>query len=244
MKKPLIGILGSIQIDQGGMFPGYERAYVNNDYIVSVVKAGGIPIIIPVIEDEELIMEQIKRVDGIVISGGYDVNPLSYGDEPHEKLGFIYPKRDKFDIYAIKTAYELEKPILGICRGHQILNVAFGGNLYQDMSLIDGAYIKHTQQSQPGSVGHSVHIKKGTKLYDIFKGNIVTNSFHHQAVKDVARDFIVSAVSKDGVIEAIEKDGDAFVMGIQWHPEMMTAAEDENMVKLFKKLVEESLKEN
>lgn len=240
MRKPLIGILGSIQIDQGGMFPGYERAYVNNDYIVSVVKAGGIPVVIPVIEDEELIREQIKNVDGVIISGGYDVNPLCYGDEPHEKLGFIYPKRDKFDICAVKVAYELEKPMLGICRGNQILNVAFGGTLYQDMSLIEGAYIKHTQESQPGSIGHSVCIEKGTKLYDIFKGDVVTNSFHHQAIKNVADGFIVGASSKDGVVEAIEKDGEAFVMGIQWHPEMMTAAGDENMVKIFRKLVEES----
>lgn len=240
MKKPLIGVLGSIIIDKGGMFPGYERAYVNNDYIVSVVKAGGIPVIIPVIEDEELIEEQIKDVDGIIISGGYDVNPLSYGDEPHAKLGFIYPKRDKFDICAVKAAYKLGKPILGICRGNQILNVAFGGTLYQDISLIDGAYIKHTQESQPGSIGHSVHVKKETKLYDIFKEDIVTNSFHHQAVKDIAKGFSVSALSKDGVIEAIEKDGEDFIMGIQWHPEMMTAAGDKNMLKIFEKLVEES----
>jgi len=241
MNKPVIGILGSIIIDKGGMFPGYERAYVNNDYIISVVKAGGVPVIIPVIEDEELIEEQIKNVDGIIISGGYDVNPLSYGDEPHEKLGFIYPKRDKFDICAVKAAYKLRKPILGICRGNQILNVAFGGKLYQDISLIDGAYIKHTQESQPGSIGHSVYVKKGTKLYDIFKDDIVTNSFHHQAVKDVAEGFSVSALSKDGIIEAIEKDGEDFIIGIQWHPEMMTAAGDENMIKIFEKLVEESI---
>lgn len=241
MKKPLIGIIGSILIENGGMFPGYEKAYVNNDYVISVVKAGGVPLIIPVINDEKLIEEQIKAADGIVVSGGFDVSPLTFGEEPHEKLGFIYPERDKFDICAIKKAYELKKPILGICRGHQIMNVAFGGSLYQDLSLIEGCYIKHVQDSKPGVLGHSVEIKKGTKLYDVYKkDSIVTNSFHHQAIKKVAKGFIVSALSKDGVIEGIEKEGEDFVVGVQFHPEMMTASGNEEIKKIFDKLIEKA----
>ncbi|AKN30602.1 glutamine amidotransferase [Clostridium carboxidivorans P7] len=241
MRKPLIGIVGNLLIDQGGMFPGYERAYVNNDYVQSVAKAGGSPVILPLISDYEGVKTQIEAVDSIIISGGYDVNPLIYGDEPSQKQGFLCPERDEYDLMVIKAAMELNKPILGICRGLQILNAALGGNIYQDLSQIEGCYIKHVQESRPEVAGHSVEVVKGTKLYDILGEKVTTNSFHHQAVKDLAPGFKVAAISKDGVIEAIEKE-EGFVIGIQWHPEMMTRKGNELMLGLFKKLVQISNK--
>lgn len=243
MKKPLIGIVGNLLIDQGGMFPGYERAYVNNDYVQSVAKVGGAPIILPLISDYEEVKTQIEAVDSIIISGGYDVNPLIYGEEPVQKQGFLCPERDEYDLMVIKVAMELNKPILGICRGLQILNAALGGSMYQDLSQIEGCYIKHVQESRPEVAGHSVEVVKGTKLYDILGEKITTNSFHHQAVKDLAPGFKVAARAKDGVIEAIEKE-DGFVIGIQWHPEMMARKDNEVMINLFKKLVQLSSKEN
>ncbi|WP_035289435.1 gamma-glutamyl-gamma-aminobutyrate hydrolase family protein [Clostridium sp. KNHs214] len=240
-KKPVIGISGSVIVDDGGMFPGYERAYVNDDYIKAVTLAGGIPVMLPMVYEEEIIRKQLEAVDGLVMSGGHDVNPLLYGEEPSQKLGGILPKRDVFDCTLIKIAMEMKKPILGICRGHQIINVVNGGNLYQDLSFIDGCYIKHNQGSLSNVPTHTVKVEKNTKLNVILGDEVITNSFHHLAVKDVAPGFKAVAMAKDGVIEAIEKEGEHFVMGIQWHPEMM-AKENEKMLGVFKKLVQESAK--
>ncbi|WP_029453546.1 gamma-glutamyl-gamma-aminobutyrate hydrolase family protein [Clostridium algidicarnis] len=236
-RKARIGISGSIIVDEGGMFPGYERAYVNDDYIKSVIKAGGIPVIIPLIKDENDIKEQLEMVDGIIISGGHDVNPLLYGEEPSQKLGGILPKRDDFDINLINLAMEAKKPILGICRGHQLLNVVNGGSLYQDLSFIEGCYIKHNQASLSNIPTHTIKIKEGTKLREILEEETMCNSFHHLAIKEVAKGFIASAISNDGIVEAIEYEGEEFVMGVQWHPEMMSA-ENKNMLSIFTKLVE------
>ncbi|KYH34573.1 putative glutamine amidotransferasec [Clostridium tepidiprofundi DSM 19306] len=239
--KPIIGISGSLIIDEGGMFPGYERAYVNNDYVQSVVMAGGIPYIIPMVYDDEVIKEQIKNIDALILSGGHDVNPLLWGEEPSQKLGGILPKRDTYDIKLLKVAQEMHKPILGICRGEHILNVGNGGSLYQDLSFIDGCYIKHNQQHLSNVPTHTVNIVKGTKLYDILGEKVLTNSFHHLGIKDVAPGFVVAARAEDGVVEAIEREGDLFAIGIQWHPEMMTR-DYPIMLEIFKRLIEEAKK--
>lgn len=241
MNKPLIGIIGNLLIDQGGMFPGYERAYVNNDYVQTVAMAGGTPFILPLITDYETIKKQIEAVDALVISGGYDVNPLIYGEEPIQQQGFLCPERDEYDIKVIKIALELKKPILGVCRGLQILNAALGGTLYQDTSKIEEGYIKHHQSSRPDVPSHSINVVKGTKLYDILGEKTFTNSFHHQAIKELAPGFKVSAKAKDGVIEAIEKE-EGFIIGVQWHPEMM-ARKDSKMLDLFKELIKQCNKE-
>lgn len=148
--KPIIGISGSIlSNDNDGVFSGYERAYVNDDYVLSVSKAGGIPYIVPMIDNDEDIKEQVSHVDGVLLSGGYDVDPIYWGEEIHSKLGRIFPRRDNHELKIVKYALEMNKPILGICRGCQIINVAFGGSLYQDLSLIDNCYIKHSQSAKP-----------------------------------------------------------------------------------------------
>lgn len=239
--KPIIGITGSLIIDEGGMFPGYERAYVNNDYIQSVVRSGGIPYIIPLTYEENVIKEQIKNVDAVIFSGGHDINPLLWGEEPSQKLGAILPKRDNFDITIYNYATKMKKPILGICRGLHVINVASGGTMYQDLSLIDGCYIKHNQGHLPNVPTHTVRIKKGTKLFEIFGEKVITNSFHHLAIKDVAKGFKIAAVSEDGIVEAIEKVGGEFILGIQWHPEMMS--QNYNcMQKIFDLLIDEASK--
>lgn len=237
MTKPIIGIVGNILINNGPSFSGYERAYVNNDYVKAVIKAGGVPIILPIVDDEDFIIEQIKTVDGILITGGGDINPLDYGEEPCEKLGYVLPERDKFDFLVIKIASKLNKPILGICKGLQALNVALGGTLYQDLSYIDGCYIKHMQDTRSNAISHTVRIVKNTKLHKIFGDKVITNSFHHQAVKDLAPDFKISALSKDGVVEGIEKQGEDFIVGVQWHPEMLAANGNLDMLKLFKTFI-------
>lgn len=241
MGKPVIGISANILISESRSNPGMERAYVNCDYVNSIVTAGGVPVILPVINDYEAVEAQMRNVDGLLLSGGYDVNPLLYGEEPTKLQDFIYPEVDEHDINLIKLAYKMNKPILGICKGIQVLNVAFGGTLYQDLSHMEDCFIKHSQNSKRNMAGHTVEILKGTKLHKIFGDSIQTNSFHHQAVKEAASDFIVSAWSKDGVVEGMEMKGKGFVMGVQWHPEGMI----ENhpiMLKLFETFVDAAKK--
>ena len=237
--KKIIGISGSIMFDEGGMFPGYPRAYVNHDYVRSVLDAGGIPLIIPVNTDEEIIKAQLACIDGLVISGGYDVNPLLFGEEPHHLLGMTLAQRDTFDLTLIKYALEMKKPILGICRGIQIINTACGGTLYQDCSLSEGSYIKHSQGHTPTQVSHSVKIETDSYLYKIFGSQTLVNSFHHMSVKDLAPGFKITATAADGIIEAMEKETDSFVLAVQWHPEMLSGV-NQDMLKLFQLLLEKS----
>lgn len=237
--KPLIGILGNLFIMEGGMFPGIERAYVNNEYVEAVEMAGGVPVILPVVYDFEVIERQIVNIDGIIIPGGYDVNPQCYGEEPLQKLGYISPQIDQYYLKAIECCVKYKKPILGICRGMQILNVAFGGTLYQDLSYIDGCSIKHMQSSKRNAPGHIVEIVEGSHLFDILGSKVITNSFHHQSIKKIALGFKMTAVAKDGIIEAIENEEDVFVLGIQWHPEGMVH-DSVSMLNLFKWLIQVS----
>jgi putative glutamine amidotransferase len=218
------------------MFPGMERAYVNYDYVQVISMVGAVPIVLPVISDEQSIRRQLELVDGLLLSGGYDISPLYYNEEPCKELEFIFPEVDEYQLATARITASLGKPMLGICRGTQILNVAFGGTVYQDVQQVPNA-IQHVQKSQRHVPGHTVNIVKDTILSEIFnKKKIVTNSFHHQAVKDIAPGFIVNARSEDGIIEGIEQSGDVFTLGVQWHPEMM-AEKYPDMLKIFRRFI-------
>jgi putative glutamine amidotransferase len=242
MKKPIIGINSSRVIKHETAYSHSVIESLSNDYVESVIKAGGIPVILPILSDEESIRQQVKLLDGIILSGGIDINPLLYNEEPSPKLGYIYPEKDEFDLLLVKIAYELNKPIFAICRGHQILNVAFGGTLYQDLSDMEGCYIKHQQQTKDGAASHTLDIIENSILHSILGNSIISNSFHHQAIKDLAPGFKVTAYSKDKVIEAIEKCDKDFIVGVQFHPEIMTVYNDKNMIKLFEALIVASSK--
>jgi len=237
MKKPIIGINASRVIKHETAYSHSVIESLGNDYVESVIKAGGIPIILPILSEEESIRRQIELLDGVILSGGIDINPLLYNEEPSPKLGYIFPDKDNFDILIAKIACELNKPILAICRGHQILNVAFGGTLYQDLSDIENCYIKHQQQSKDGAVTHTVDIIEGSILHSILGNSIISNTFHHQAIKDLAPGFKATAYSKDNIIEAVEKIGDQFVVGVQFHPEIMTAYNNKNALKIFEAFI-------
>lgn len=234
--KKVIGISGSILIDKGAVFPGYKRAYVNNDYVQAVLLGGGVPLIIPVSIDEDVIEAQLKNIDGIILSGGEDVNPLLFGEQPSKFIGETMDDRDKFDLLLIKHAVKMKKPILGICRGCQILNVAFGGDLYQDCSLAKNYQINHIQKCTTSQGSHTVDIEKDSYLYSVFGDREIVNSYHHMAIKNLADGFKAIAISKDGIVEGIEKNEDLFILGVQWHPEMM-AATNEKMLDIFKLLI-------
>jgi len=237
MNKPIIGINSTRVIKHETPYSHSVIESLSNDYVESVIKAGGVPVILPILSDEESIRRQIEILDGVLLSGGVDINPLVYNEEPSPKLGYIFPDKDTFDLLIVKIAYELKKPILAICRGHQILNIAFGGTLYQDLSDMEGSYIKHQQQTKDGAASHTIDIIDGSILHNILGSSIITNSFHHQAIKDLAPGFKVSAYSKDNVIEAIEKCNENFVIGVQFHPEIMATYNDDNMLKLFQSFI-------
>lgn len=240
-KKPIIGISSSVIVDDSGSFAGYKRAYVNKDYVDAVIKAGGVPLIIPFNTDKEVIISQAQVIDGLIISGGQDVSPYNYGQEPSPLLGETFPERDTYEMLLLEEAKKRNLPILGICRGFQIINVAGGGTLYQDLSLIGKSVLKHNQVSKPTLKTHKIHIEENSVISEIFGKETMVNSFHHQALDKVADDFKVVARASDGVVEAIQHKTYKFLVGVQWHPEML-AVECDEARKLFNRLIEEAKK--
>lgn len=229
--KVIIGITSDIERD--------KKHALDNDYLKSVINAGGIPLIVPVGIEED-IGQVSSLLDGILITGGNDVDPLEYSEEPHRHLGELSPERDSMEKMLIKQMLSLGKPIFGICRGQQILNVALGGTLYQDLSLQHKeSTLQHLQKSEKNYKSHFVEVKKGSLLESITSNEkIRVNSFHHQAVKHVSELLTISGVAKDGVVEAIESRLHPFVLGVQWHPEGLAVNGDETSVRMFDKFIE------
>ncbi len=239
MKKPLIGITTGNQLITEGILCGTVRAGVSCDYIQAVCAVGGIPILLPVITDEQSIVIMLSYIDGLILSGGGDIDPGLYQEEPQLGLGNVSPERDLFEITASKYCIQQGKPVLGICRGIQIINVAFGGTLYQDILQQKNDYcLQHNQTSPKYVATHTVNIEKGSKLHQLIqKNSIRTNSFHHQAIKHIAPGFIVNSFTQDGIIEGLESQTSEFVLGVQWHPEMM-ALNHPNMLSIFNGLIQ------
>lgn len=226
-ERPLIGI--SANFREG-------NSLICNTYIQSVAEAGGIPFVIPVYNDINLLKETVARLDGLLLSGGADINPLYSNEEPIPALGEYEVARDQFDFTLLKLAADRQIPVFGICRGHQIINMAFGGTNYQDIySQHSGELLKHSQSVNREYGSHTVLIDKQSVLYNIL-GNerIIVNSFHHQAVRTVAPGFKATATSSDGIIEAMEGMPDRRIFSVQWHPEKMATLPDEEMKKLFR----------
>lgn len=248
MKKPIIGVLGSLNKE---VMPSYEvltRICCSIDYFQAIEKAGGIPIMLP-ITDKENIESQISLCDGFVFPGGMDINPLIYEEEPHPKLGINSLELDKYQYEFIKRViFHTKKSFFAICRGYQMLNIVLGGNLYQDISEIekeDGKIInQHIQLGHSSQGSHSIIVEKGNPLYDLVGEKYTVNSYHHQSIKKLGKDLKIIAKSKDNVIEAIEyiDDKRSFAIGVQWHPEHM-AHQDDKAVTLFKKLIEAAKQE-
>ncbi|MFA6940141.1 MAG: gamma-glutamyl-gamma-aminobutyrate hydrolase family protein [Clostridiaceae bacterium] len=234
--KKIIGIAGTVKEAENSKVPGIEQAYVNDDYIRAAENAGGVPLILPVVNDEENIKLQVKTCDAIILSGGQDINPLFYGEEPHKNLGFTNLRVDEYQIKLVKFALEQRKRILGICRGNQVLNVACGGTLYQDLSEVNENTLKHFQESSRYYYSHRIKVEAGTILSKLLGGEALVNSFHHQCIKELGKGLKAAAFASDGIIEAAEMIDRDFVMGVQWHPEMMSA-NSETMMILFKELI-------
>lgn len=211
-------------------------------YIQSVLQAGGAPVVIPVITDIHALTAIVSELDGLIMSGGGDINPLFWNEEPVPQLQDVDTFRDEYDFILLRMAFNRQIPIMGICRGHQIINAAFGGGLYQDIySQHDSNLLKHSQTLARELPSHSVSLlKTDSKLYEILKEEkILVNSFHHQAIVEPAKEFIPTAISPDGINEGMEHP-EYPIFSVQWHPEAMAAGGDELMMKLFSYHVEEA----
>ena len=229
----IIGISGSI-LSEGSI----EKAFVNRTYVDSVVRAGGVPFIMPICEDENIIKKMIENVNGVIMTGGVDIHPFRFNEEPKPKIGEISKERDDFDFLIMKHAFEKNKPIFGICRGIQLINVFFGGTLIQDINSQKNTNILHSQTAPRDIATHKIKIKKDSVIFDIFGKSAEVNSFHHQAIGKLSKDFKITSVANDGIIESIEfKKKDRFILGVQWHPECMTE-KDEKMQNIFSMFVD------
>ena len=238
--KPVIGVLANILFQKDGKFPGLERTFVNQEYITAVEMAGGIPLIIPFLKEKELLKKLILKTDGILITGGVDVSPQYFNEDPLMKLGYIEPELDQFHLDAIEYAEQYNKAIFGICRGLQILNVAFGGTLYQDLSYLDSSTIKHWQDSRRNGRAHKIIMTEASTLKAVYGDELMVNSFHHQCIKKLAPGFKITAKASDDIIEAIESEGGNYKGAVQWHPESMTKDED-HLFKIFEYFIKKTI---
>jgi len=241
MQKPIIGIVGNVMTKKTGVAHEVQQSYVYEDYVNAVVKAGGIPIILPIVDDLKLICQQIKSCDGIIMTGGYDVHPKFYSENRHQhkNLEIVSSRVDLYQMELARFAIEKNIPTLGICRGMQIINVVNGGSLYQDLTEKSGEVLKHRDTNPSFVVEHRISVEDKSILNGIFGESVIVNSYHHQSVNRIGDGLRVTACATDGVIEAFEMISKKFIVGVQWHPEKMVAADDE-MLGIFEALIEKA----
>ncbi|MDE7325270.1 MAG: gamma-glutamyl-gamma-aminobutyrate hydrolase family protein [Lachnospiraceae bacterium] len=236
MAKPVIGILPQYSAKDA-------RLMIGKDYFDSVQKAGGIPLLLPLFSGVADLEEILGRFDGFLYPGGPDVNPLLFGEETRAGCGDILNGRDTVEIGLLPAILRTGKPVFGICRGIQVINVALGGTLFQDLFAdlgkdglgegVGNRMVGHYQKAGDAVQTHSVRVKKDTLLYDIVgKEKLLVNSFHHQAIKTLGANLELDALAADGVIEAISQRNHKFFLAVQWHPEHLYDS-DRDMEKIW-----------
>lgn len=238
MAKPLIGITCGYDSTPA---VGRDRLCVYADYVEAVRASGGVVILLPAAKDAgadpEVLSSMLDAVNGVLLPGGIDVDPVYFQEEPLPQLGMVDPDLDALELGLARLALERDKPILGICRGSQVLNVAAGGSLYQDIAAQLKTSLKHSQHAPRWYPTHEVHFEHGSRISQILGTQVLrVNSFHHQSIKVAAPDFRVSGKARDAVVEAIESKTHRFALGVQWHPECMYTRYPV-FLKLFEALV-------
>jgi putative glutamine amidotransferase len=231
MPRPLIGVTTQTLQAIDGIPEGLPNSVVMNQrYYHAVASAGGAPVLVPLLDDLDTLRAIYERTDGILIPGGVDVDPASFGEDPHERLGRTDPARDRVEIQLVKWAVEDDKPVLGLCRGLQVINVALGGTLYQDLESEYPNAIKHDYFPTYGyprdHLAHDVAVEAGSRMrHALVNSAVPVNSMHHQGIKALASSLAASAVAPDGLIEAAESANDSYIVGVQWHPEVFELSE-------------------
>lgn len=233
MRKPIIGCSTYRKISQDTNVPLFG---LMTSYVQAIETAGGIPLLIPLSVDEDALEIILDRLDGLVLPGGGDIDPKHYQGSWHPQLRDIDADRDRVEIFLARKAVEMGKPLLAICRGHQVLNVALGGTMYEDIASQMPAAIKHDyfMEGPRTHLPHAVAVQPSSRLAHILGGNSArVNSLHHQGVRDLAPSLVATAVAPDGLVEGVEIPDHPFAVGVQWHPENLVD-NDSAMLALFK----------
>lgn len=234
--RPLIGIPGFTS-----RRPGYaERLCVKREYCDAVHAAGGAPVLVPLLDDDLTLMDIYGRLDGLLLAGGGDIEPHHFGQTRQARLTQLDVPRDRTELFLTRRAVEDALPMMAVCRGVQMLNVALGGTLYQDISTQIPNALQHKYPStcQRSFLAHEVLVQPATRLSAILgNGRIPVNSFHHQSPWRIAAGLRACAHAPDGVIEALESADDRFLLGVQWHPEDLYGS-DMRMLRLFEAFVQ------
>lgn len=240
MKKPLIGVtpLYDYNLSSWWIIPGY---------LEGIQKTGGLPVMLPFTDSAEDAWDLMADLDGLIITGGPDVNPQIYGEEPILQIGLLAPKRDVNEKLYFDAAIAMDKPILGICRGHQFINAMFGGTLYQDLPTQHPLPTNHSQKEPNYIASHRVDVLPDTPLSACMKGaeKIRVNSFHHQAIKTLGEGLAPMAIAEgEDLVESFYAPEYRFIWGTQWHPELLHKSPEEELktqqLSIFKALVEAS----
>ncbi|SFS79871.1 gamma-glutamyl-gamma-aminobutyrate hydrolase family protein [Marininema halotolerans] len=226
--RPIIGLTISYE---------NEMCTCRRDYSEAILFGGGLPLMIPPTRDKEIHQQLATLLDGLLLTGGKDINPYLFNEEPLPGLGVVEPERDLMEMSLSQEFIRTNKPILAICRGCQLLSVALGGSMYQDLPSQKEKLLQHTQRAPRNHPSHRVKVKGESLLFRITKQrDIRVNSFHHQAVKIIPDRCVISGTSLDGVIEAYEGKNDPFLLALQWHPEAMLK-EDVTSQAIFKSFI-------
>ena len=230
MKKPLIGI--TLDNENPGNYSNFPWYAIRANYLSSIYKFKAIPF--PLFHENKAVKSIVKLIDGLIITGGnFDINPKLYGKKNKGSRN-LKLKRTSFEIAIFKEFLKSSKPILGICGGEQLMNIALGGSLVQDIKKNKINLINHEQENPRNETSHKINIIKNTKLSKIInKDKIMVNSAHHQSVKRLGKELIKSAVAEDGIIEAIEHKKHNWCIGVQWHPEFLITSYDSNIINNF-----------
>ncbi len=256
--KPLIGLTCyRHKFDLSTPGPDLLGAQLSDDYSQGVEAAGGVPLLIPYLATKDAVLAVAERIDGLLLTGGNDVDPASYGTEPEVGLGVVYPQRDQLEIRLLREVMRMGKPVFGICRGLQLMNAALGGTLVQDLGRAKQSKIQHSQKAPRHHMSHTVHIDPDSRIYTLLgqRKKLRTNSYHHQAVQQLAPSLRAVAWDDEGLIEAVEwkaagdrrkradtpewdsSAGQPFIVAVQWHPENLWRTAPE-FLGLFRGLVE------